>query len=439
MMMHDAMNRKAATSGGFGVSIAVHGGLLLLLMFIMQMGPKIIDSAMDELNEIAYIEARYGEDVAKKVKLKTQPKVALPEQKQQEVAEVETKLPGIETRSLVKPKKTLEQKLAKLDLPKPVSRKAKMLDTDAPKLNQNTTRKPLLDTKSRLNSKKFADVEMPNVDTSNLRNAGIMSADVSSPKLSSKTTPSDLKAQNMALVGKKSKTNLENVEFEVSSGGKSKMAFSLPTGGVEGGNAALVGGSLSEGQEVYQGSVEDILVVAAAQRSQAAAADVELPQATANLESKGRRTLLDYGSGNGGTALSGRTRQSVAEAPEINAIVEAKPAEERKVVAEATPSLGGSGVSMSITGEISNRRILKSVPPEYSALAKSKGWEGVVAVHFTVMPDGKVKSNMFFEQTSAHRDLNKAAMEAIKMFIFEPLEGSLQEQWGVITIMFRLN
>ncbi len=438
-MMHDAMNRKAATSGGFGVSIAVHGGLLLLLMFIMQMGPKIIDSAMDELNEIAYIEARYGEDVAKKVKLKTQPKVALPEQKQQEVAEVETKLPGIETRSLVKPKKTLEQKLAKLDLPKPVSRKAKMLDTDAPKLNQNTTRKPLLDTKSRLNSKKFADVEMPNVDTSNLRNAGIMSADVSSPKLSSKTTPSDLKAQNMALVGKKSKTNLENVEFEVSSGGKSKMAFSLPTGGVEGGNAALVGGSLSEGQEVYQGSVEDILVVAAAQRSQAAAADVELPQATANLESKGRRTLLDYGSGNGGTALSGRTRQSVAEAPEINAIVEAKPAEERKVVAEATPSLGGSGVSMSITGEISNRRILKSVPPEYSALAKSKGWEGVVAVHFTVMPDGKVKSNMFFEQTSAHRDLNKAAMEAIKMFIFEPLEGSLQEQWGVITIMFRLN
>jgi len=101
--------------------------------------------------------------------------------------------------------------------------------------------------------------------------------------------------------------------------------------------------------------------------------------------------------------------------------------------------LGGNGVSMSITGEISNRRILKSVPPEYSALAKSKGWEGVVAVHFTVMPDGKVKSNMFFEQTSAHRDLNKAAMEAIKRFKFEPLEGSLQEQWGIITIMFKLN
>ena len=438
-MMHEALNRKAATSGGFGVSIAVHGGLLLLLMFIMQMGPKLVDGVMDELTEIAYIEARYGEDVAKKVKLKTQPKVALPEQKQQEVAEVEAELPGIETRSLVKPKKTLEQKLAKLDLPKPVSRKAKMLDTDAPKLNQNTTRKPLLDTRSRLNSKKFADVEMPNVDTSNLRNAGIMSADVSSPKLSSKTTPSDFNAQNMALVGKKSKTNLENVEFEVSSGSKSKMSFSLPTGGVEGGNAALVGGSLSEGQEVYQGSVEDILVVAAAQRYQAAAADVELPQATANLESKGRRTLLDYGNGNGAAALSGRTRQAVAEAPEINAIVKTKPAEERKVVAEATPSLGGSGVSMSITGEISNRRILKSVPPEYSALAKSKGWAGVVAVHFTVMPDGNVKSNMFFEQTSAHRDLNKAAMEAIKMFRFEPLEGSLQEQWGVITIMFRLN
>jgi TonB family protein len=438
VMMHEAMNRKAATGGGFGVSVAVHGGLLLLLMFIMQAGPQIANQVMDELTEIAYIEARYGEDVAKKVKIKTQPKVALPEQKAQQVAEIEPVLPGIETRSIQKPKPTLEQRLAKLDLPKPVSRKSKMLDTDAPKLSQNNTRKPLLDTTSRLNSKKFADVDMPKVDTSNLRNAGIMSADVTSPKLSSKTTPEQFKSENLALVGKKSKTNLENVDFEVSSNSKSKMTFNLPTGGVEGGNSALVGGSLGDGQEVYQGSVDDILTVAVAQRSQIAA-DVDLSTPSTNLKSKGRRTLLDYGSGSGGASLSGRTRQTVADGPEVNAIVKAKPAEQREVVAEATPSLGGSGVSMSISGEISNRRILKSIPPKYSAIAKSKGWEGVVAVHFTVKPDGRVKSNMFFEQTSAHTELNKAAMDAIKQFQFEPLQGSRQEQWGVITIMFRLN
>jgi TonB family protein len=48
---------------------------------------------------------------------------------------------------------------------------------------------------------------------------------------------------------------------------------------------------------------------------------------------------------------------------------------------------------------------------------------------------------MYFEQTSVHRDLNQAAMQAIKQFVFAPLGGdqAAVEQWGVITIVFRLN
>ena len=74
MMMRNAMSRKAATTGGFTTSMIVHGGLLLLVFLFMRMGPAGVEEVMDELTEIAYIEARYGEDVAKQVRLKTKPK-----------------------------------------------------------------------------------------------------------------------------------------------------------------------------------------------------------------------------------------------------------------------------------------------------------------------------------------------------------------------------
>ena len=64
-----------------------------------------------------------------------------------------------------------------------------------------------------------------------------------------------------------------------------------------------------------------------------------------------------------------------------------------------------------------------------------------MAVHFTVLADGRVKDNLYFEQTSVHRDLNQAAMAAIQQFRFAPLpkDQAAVEQWGVITIVFRLN
>ena len=100
-----------------------------------------------------------------------------------------------------------------------------------------------------------------------------------------------------------------------------------------------------------------------------------------------------------------------------------------------------NGVGMTISGQIAGRKILKSVTPQYTARARQKGWEGVVAVHFTVLADGRVKDNTYFQQSSVHRDLNQMALEAIKQFRFAPLpaEQSAVEQWGVITIVFRLN
>jgi protein TonB len=98
-------------------------------------------------------------------------------------------------------------------------------------------------------------------------------------------------------------------------------------------------------------------------------------------------------------------------------------------------------VSMTITGQIQGRKILSSVTPVYPDEARRRGWEGVVAVHFTVLADGRVKDNMYFEQSSVHRDLNRSAMEALKQFRFAPLRSdqAAVEQWGVITIVFRLH
>ena len=135
----------------------------------------------------------------------------------------------------------------------------------------------------------------------------------------------------------------------------------------------------------------------------------------------GRRTILDYGSGSGG-GLRGRASGDIA--PDRSAIEPTQKAKEdaQKQLADTKATeLTANGMNMSITGEISGRKVLHMVPPKYSSLAKKKGWEGVVAVHFTVLPDGRVKDNLYFEQTSAHRDLNQAAMTAIRQFDLPPL------------------
>jgi TonB family protein len=170
--------------------------------------------------------------------------------------------------------------------------------------------------------------------------------------------------------------------------------------------------------------------------------DVGGPTGTGGSENAGRRTILDYGQGKGGGggSLAGRGVK-LAEAVDSRAIVEAAPSQVDAQDAVVEVKAEGNGVSMTISGQISGRRILASVSPHYSEKAKRNGWEGAVAVHFTVLADGRVKDNMYFEQTSAHRDLNRAAMAAIKEFRFAPLANNQTtvEQWGVITFIFRLH
>ena len=133
------------------------------------------------------------------------------------------------------------------------------------------------------------------------------------------------------------------------------------------------------------------------------------------------------------------SRQRIAE-PGVGDVVAQPKAQAKPRQAVAEVKLEAKGVNMSITGQIQGRKILQSAPALYTAKARKNGWEGVVAVHFTVLADGRVKDNMYFEQTSVHRDLNQAARNAIKKFRFAPLgaDQAAVEQWGVITIVFKL-
>ena len=455
MMMRQAMSRKAATTGGFATSLALHGALFLFLVLVLRMSVDKVDMVMDELTEIAYIEERYGEDVAKQVRMKTKPIVAEPEAAApvEEAVVEEPKIEEAKPAEVAPPEPALvsKKKLTSLKPPtlasKPVLQN-KPMDIDAPRLSQ-AQQKHFNDVTSRkLDSKAFADASMPKLDTSNLRNAGALAADISAPSLQSKQsqTPT-FDNQNVALVGRKSKTDLSEVDFEVSSSGSSgsgRMAMQLATGGVEGGNAALVGGRLEEGQTAWQGSVDELVQTAQANERAKAVIDVAEPALQSKSTNDGHRTMLDYGSGNDGArgSLKGGKRPALAEAPNAKAIAtaeQARPQEQPQTLAEELPK-GGKGVAMTISGQIQGRKIVQSTLPVYSDEARTKGWEGVVAVHFTVMPDGRVKDNLYFDQTSPHRDLNRAAMDAIRQFVFESLEGAARvEQWGVITIVFRLS
>jgi TonB family protein len=206
--------------------------------------------------------------------------------------------------------------------------------------------------------------------------------------------------------------------------------------------AAAAGGGLSQNSRQTYAAPEAALAPAGpggGQLGSKGVLDVTGPSGAGHT-SNGRKTILDYGENGGGRGGSLAGRGRLAEPEPTTEIVQQKAAEPaNRQVAEVT--LDNTGVGMTISGQISGRKILQSVAPEYTELARRKGWEGVVAVHFTVLADGRVKDNTYFDQTSVHRDLNQMAIDAIKQFRFAalPADQAAVEQWGVITIVFRLN
>jgi TonB family protein len=92
-----------------------------------------------------------------------------------------------------------------------------------------------------------------------------------------------------------------------------------------------------------------------------------------------------------------------------------------------------------LAGPAADRPIRSYIMPEYPEWAKSEGVEGSVTLGFVVMPNGRVKANVMVHRTSGYEDFDRRAQEALRLWRFEALtSGSAQEQWGTITMHFKL-
>ena len=442
-MISQHIDRSRSTRGAMTASFVLHGGLLLLLALLAGRQAAIINEG-GELAEIAYIEARYGEEVAAKVKLKEKPRMR-PEPPGRGVnTDSAMKAPADVSPEPIRP----EPRAAKPTMQAPVRTEpvqrptAAQVDVATPSAVVKVPPKALAES-TQLAAKAPRPKSRQVIDSSRLKGSlkNLKAGEAAAPAtnvanrttdtFAPQTTGLQSKSGNVAL----GQDVLASAKTERGSAQIADASGALATGG----------GLRPSGGQSYQASGA-ALAPSGSRRSvtdSKGVMDVDGPGGTGGGQKSGRKTILNYGSGGGGRggggSLSGRQR--IAEPVAQKEIVAQATANEQSKKAVTDVKLDGKGINMTITGQIQGRKVLESVAPVYSSTAKKKGWEGVVAVHFTVKANGRVKDNMYFDQTSVHRDLNQAAMAAIKKFVFAPLgaDQAAVEQWGVITIVFRLN
>ncbi len=458
-MMQRAIDRSVQTGGSFLASGIVHGLLLLLLTWLV--GRAAIDRlAGDELTHIAYIEARYGEDVAEKVKLKelasAKPTPAPPGPGIMTDSALHRAKPAAADPTPPVPDRAPQQpRLAPappppVAVPQPQAPRPQLATAAAPAVAPAATAAPReLAQAAQLEARTAPAPGRQLVDTERLARslAGELSADrAQAPRPTAPTSGEAFRPQRSGLQdrGGRAQVGAEPPVAAVTTGAQRSRADSIAEGA-----ANLGGGSLTArtpAAEAYSPPASGLAPAGAARGGTGPAGqivDVTGPSGDGAGQRSGRKTILDYGSGGGGGGgLQGRGRIAEPATRDIAAAATGAVAASEPAPRLAEAKLeGGQGVGMTISGQIAGRRILASVPPQYSERARREGWEGVVAVRFTVLPDGRVKDNVLLEQTSVHRDLNQAALAAIRQFLFAPLaadQGAI-EQWGVITIVFRLH
>ncbi len=90
-----------------------------------------------------------------------------------------------------------------------------------------------------------------------------------------------------------------------------------------------------------------------------------------------------------------------------------------------------------IEGPLSKRKVIKYYVPVFPAWARDRGiLEASVAIKFYVDNAGRVLDSASVEKTSGYGALDRSAMDAIKLWQFEPLSGASSRQWGIITFRF---
>lgn len=91
---------------------------------------------------------------------------------------------------------------------------------------------------------------------------------------------------------------------------------------------------------------------------------------------------------------------------------------------------------ISLSGPLKNRKIIKKVSPKYPVSALREGEEGTCVLKFWVARDGRVKPNILILRSTGYPDLDRAAMDALRMWVFEP--SNKDDDWGILTVVFQL-
>ena len=94
---------------------------------------------------------------------------------------------------------------------------------------------------------------------------------------------------------------------------------------------------------------------------------------------------------------------------------------------------------VSLAGPVADRELITWALPEYPEWAKVEAVEGTVRLRFVVAPNGEVKRNVMIEKTSGFEDFDRNAQVALLAWQFEALEGATADQWGSITLNYRLD
>jgi TonB family protein len=107
--------------------------------------------------------------------------------------------------------------------------------------------------------------------------------------------------------------------------------------------------------------------------------------------------------------------------------------------AAAPRETGNAPGDILLEGPASDRPVVDSTLPQYPDWARRQAVEAAVTLHFTVLPDGRVREDVQVLKTGGFRDFDERAVAALRQWRFAALAGGdAGGQWGTITFRFRL-
>jgi TonB family protein len=137
----------------------------------------------------------------------------------------------------------------------------------------------------------------------------------------------------------------------------------------------------------------------------------------------------------------GRTSASLEDGPSA-----AGDSDLRDSLNSPAPMGGGvkrteGSISWSIDGPIGTRRLLKRTLPVSPEWVSQRGLDLTVQVKFQVLEDGSVKPGAIIKVTSGFPELDRLAIDAIKLWKFESVperDATAPQTWGVVSFRFTM-